>query len=140
MEEAREAEKRAEERRKREEEEARATKAFAQKEVEVLRRQLDEVKRKKELKRSRPESETEVEAELEKEDWRVHHDGQEYRVEDEGREDLRGVPEEGTEVPLAGGDFAHQGLPLVQCLESQVRRAGGGVGGWAFEEEKGGHG
>ena len=67
MEEAREAEKRVEEQRKREEEEARATKAFTQKEVEVLRRQLDEAKRKKELKRSRPESETEVEAELEKE-------------------------------------------------------------------------
>ena len=67
VEEAREAEKQAEERRKREEEEARATKVFAQKEVEVLRRQLDEAKRKKELKRSRPESETEVEAELEKE-------------------------------------------------------------------------
>ena len=66
-EEKREAEKRAEERRMWEEEEARATKAFAQKEAEVLRRQLDEAKRKKELKRSRPESETEVEAQLEKE-------------------------------------------------------------------------
>ena len=66
-EEAREAKKRVEERRKREEEEVRATKAFAQKEAEVLRRQLDEAKRKKELKRSRPELETEVEVELEKE-------------------------------------------------------------------------
>ena len=67
MEEKREAEKWAEEQRKREEEEARATKVFAQKEAEVLRKQLDEAKRKKELKRSRPESEMEVEAELEKE-------------------------------------------------------------------------
>ena len=66
-EEKREAEKRAEERRKREEEEARATKAFAQKEAKLLKKQLDEAKKKKELKRSRPESETEVEAELEKE-------------------------------------------------------------------------
>ena len=66
-EEKREAEKRAEERRKREEEEARATKAFTQKQAEVLKKQLDEAKKKKELKRSRPESETEVEAELEKE-------------------------------------------------------------------------
>ena len=66
-EEKREAEKRAEERRKWEEEEARATKAFAQKEAELLKKQLDEAKKKKELKRSRPESETEVETELEKE-------------------------------------------------------------------------
>ena len=66
-EEKREIEKRAEERRKREEEEARATRAFAEKEAEVLKKQLDEAKRKKDLKRSRPESETEVEAELEKE-------------------------------------------------------------------------
>ena len=65
MEEKREAEKRAEERKKREEEKAK--KAFTQKEAEVLRRQLDEAKRKKELKRSRPELETEVEAESEKE-------------------------------------------------------------------------
>ena len=66
-EEKREAEKRAEERRKREEEEVRATKVFADKQADVLKRHLDEAKRKKELKRSRPESETEVEAELEKE-------------------------------------------------------------------------
>ena len=69
-EEKREAEKRAEERRKQEEEEeARVTKAFAQKEAELLKKQLEEAKKKKELKRSRPESETEteVEAELEKE-------------------------------------------------------------------------
>ena len=65
-EERREIEKRAEERRKREEEEARATRAFADKEAELLKKQLDEAKRKKDLKRSRPESETEVEAELEK--------------------------------------------------------------------------
>ena len=64
----RKAERRAEERRKREEEEARATKVFTQKEAELLKKQLEEVKRKKELKRSRPESETEVEVELEKEE------------------------------------------------------------------------
>ena len=34
----------------------------------MLKKHLDEAKRKKELKRSRPESETEVEAELEKEE------------------------------------------------------------------------
>ena len=68
MEEVREIERRAEERRKWEEEEARATKPFTQKEAEVLRKQLDEAKRKKELKRSRLESETEVEAELEEEE------------------------------------------------------------------------
>ena len=50
MEEAREAKKWVEEQRKREEEEARATKAFTQKEAEVLRKQLDEAKRKKELR------------------------------------------------------------------------------------------
>ena len=66
-EEKREIEKRAEEQRKREEEEARATRAFADKQADVLQRHLDEAKRKKELKRSRPESEMEVEAELEKE-------------------------------------------------------------------------
>ena len=67
MEEKREVERRAEERRKQEEEEERATKEFAQKGAEALRRQLEEARKKKELKRSRPESETEVEAELEKE-------------------------------------------------------------------------
>ena len=68
MEEKREAERQAEERRKQEEEEEeRATKEFAQKGAEALKRQLDEAKRKKELKRSRAESEMEVEAELEKE-------------------------------------------------------------------------
>ena len=68
MEEVREIERWTEEQRKWEEEEARATKPFTQKEAEVLRKQLDEAKRKKELKRSRLESETEVEAELEKEE------------------------------------------------------------------------
>ena len=68
VEEARENKRWAEEWRKQEKEEARATKVFAQKEVEVLRKQLDEAKRKKELKRSRPESEAEVEVELEKEE------------------------------------------------------------------------
>ena len=41
---------------------------FAQKEAEVLRRQLDEAKRKKELKRTRPESKTKVELEKEEEE------------------------------------------------------------------------
>ena len=70
-EETREAERWAEEWRKHEEEEAGATKVFAQKEAEKLRKQLEEAKRKKEVKRSRPESETEVEAELEKEEERT---------------------------------------------------------------------
>ena len=43
-------------------------KAFAEKQAEVLKKHLDEAKRKKELKRSRPELETEVEKELEKEE------------------------------------------------------------------------
>ena len=46
-------------------------KEFAQKGAEALRRQLDEAKRKKELKRTRAELETEVEAELEKEEERT---------------------------------------------------------------------
>ena len=37
-------------------------------------------------------------------------------MEDEGRADLWGVPETRTKVPLAGGIFAHQGLPFMQCL------------------------
>ena len=68
VEEVREIKRWAEERRKREEEEAKATKAFAQKEVELLRKQVEEVKERKELKRNRLELETEVEAELEKEE------------------------------------------------------------------------
>ena len=66
VEEAREIKRPMEEWRK-QEEEAKATKVFAQKEAEALRKHLEEVKKKKELKRSRPESEMEVEAELEKE-------------------------------------------------------------------------
>ena len=70
-EETREIERQVEEQRKWEEEEVRATKAFAQKEAELLKKQLEEEKRKKELKRSRPESEMEVEVELEKEEERT---------------------------------------------------------------------
>ena len=110
-EEKRKAERRAEERRKQEEEEERATKEFAQKGAEALKRQLDEAKRKKELKRSRAESEMGRGV-----DRRVHYVGRPNHVEDEGRT-LRGVPEEGTKMPLAGGVFVHQGLPLVQRLE-----------------------
>ena len=62
-EEVRETERQAEEQRK-----AKVTRAFAQKEAELLRKQLEEAKKKKELKRSRLESEMEVEAELEKEE------------------------------------------------------------------------
>ena len=61
-----EIERRVEEQGKREEEEAKATKAFTQREAELLRKQLEEVKKKAELKRSRPESE--MEAKLEKEE------------------------------------------------------------------------
>ena len=62
-------------------------------------------------------------------------------MENEGRADLWGVPKKGEEVPLAGGDFAHQGLPLVQRLEGQVPHTGGGVfGGRAFEEKESGRG
>ena len=68
VEEKREAKRWAEEWRKQEEEEARATKAFAQKEAELLKKQLVEAKKKKDLKRSRPELEMEVEVELEKEE------------------------------------------------------------------------
>ena len=56
-----------EEQRKREEEEAKATKAFTQREAELLRKQLEEVKKKAELKRSRLESETEAKLEKEEE-------------------------------------------------------------------------
>ena len=68
VEEARETERQAEEQRKCEEKEAKAMRAFTQRELEVLRKQLEEAKKKKELKRSRPELETEVEAEKEKEE------------------------------------------------------------------------
>ena len=62
-------------------------------------------------------------------------------MEDEGQEDLRGVLERGPEMPVAGGVFMNQGLPLVQCLEGQVRHGRGGiVGGRAFKEEEGGSG
>ena len=68
MEEKREAERRAEEWMKREEEEARVMKAFAQKEVELLKKQLEEAKKKKDLKRSRLELEMEVEEEEQEEE------------------------------------------------------------------------
>ena len=59
-----------EEQKKQEEKEVKATKVFAEKEVELLRKQLEEAKKKAELKRSRPESETEAESEKEKEEER----------------------------------------------------------------------
>ena len=68
-EEVREIERWVEEWRKWEEEEAKATKVFAQREAELLRKQLEEVKKKKaDLKRSRPKLEMEVESEKEKEE------------------------------------------------------------------------
>ena len=60
-----------EEQRKREEEEAKAMKVFTQREAELLRKQLEEVKKKAELKRSRPELETEAKLEKKEEKSRV---------------------------------------------------------------------
>jgi hypothetical protein len=68
VEEKREAERRAEEWMKREEEEARVMKAFAQKEAELLKKQLEEAKKKKDLKRSRLELEMEVEEQEQEEE------------------------------------------------------------------------